>query len=80
MNFNNWLDTFINEKGVDLDATFEVEGAMGANVMPYGVVVEAIKSAPDHEQRAIKSTIVKIDFVNGDVRHFFRHLGQALAI
>ena len=78
--FTHWIDTFIAEKGVDLEQTFDVEGASGVNVMPYGIVIEAIKSASPREQAAIKTTIVKIDFVNGDVRHYFRHLAQAIAI
>jgi hypothetical protein len=33
--------------------------------------------APAHEQEQIKNTIVKIDFMAGDVRDFLRHLAQA---
>ena len=78
--FNAWIDTFIEEKGIDLDQCFDVEGVSGTNVMPYGVVVEHIKLTSGAERRSIKTMIVKIDFMNGDVCHFFRHLGQALAI
>ena len=80
MNFTNWINTFIAEKGIDLEQRFEVEGPSGANSFEYGMIVDAIKQAPTHEQAAIKTTIVKIDFANGDVRHFFRHLAQALAV
>ncbi len=31
------------------------------------------------ERAKIKQTIVMIDFRNGDVLHFFRHLAQAVA-
>jgi hypothetical protein len=79
MNFTNWIDTFVSEKGIDLEERFEVEGPMGTNSIPYGCVVEAIKQTQGAERDAIKTTIVKIDFCNGDVKHFFRHLGQALA-
>lgn len=77
--FNNWIDTLIEEKGIDLDDSFEINGQSGFNLFTYGVIVEAIKSAPAHEQKAIKDVIVMIDFKNGDVRHYFRHLAQALA-
>lgn len=80
MNFNNWLDTFTAEKGIDTEARFEVEGPSGTNNMAYGNVLEAMKGAPAHEQAAIKDMIVRIDFANGDVCHYFRHLAQALAI
>ena len=79
MTFATWLDTFIEEKGIDLERTFEVEGAGGLNIIPLGCVVEAIKQTCKAEQAKIKSTIVKIDFMNGDVCHFFNHLAKALA-
>lgn len=78
MNFNNWIDTFVAEKGIDLEQRFEIEGPSGTNSFPYGVIVEAIKGASAAEKNAIKTTIVKIDFCNGDVCHYFRHLAQAL--
>lgn len=78
-NFTNWIDTFIAEKGIDLEETFEFENENGWNLMPYGVVVEAIKTTTGNERAQIKNTIVKIDFANGDVCHFFRHLGRGLA-
>lgn len=80
MNFQNWLNTFIEEKNLNLDASFEVEGASGTNFFTYDVIVEAIQNAPANEQASIKNTIVAIDFKNGDVLHFFRHLGKALAM
>jgi hypothetical protein len=78
-NFSKWLDTFIEEKGIDLEQVFEVEGESGINSIPYGVIIEHIKIASKKEQKEIKDILVKIDFVNGDVLHFFRHLGKAIA-
>ena len=76
--FNNWFDTFISEKDLPL-AQWELAGPDGTtHMIDSEVVVEAIKGAPAHEQTGIKATIVKIDFMNGDVNHFFRHLAQAL--
>lgn len=80
MTFNKWLETFVTEKGLDREERFEVTGASGVNSIPLGCIVDAMKSAPAHEQAAIKSMVVRIDFRNGDVRHYFRHLAQALAI
>jgi hypothetical protein len=79
MTFTKWLDTFISEKGIDLEDSFTVEGPSGTNHMQYVHVAAAIQGAPVHEQSAIKSMLVKIDFHNGDVRHYFRHLAQAIA-
>ena len=78
MNFTNWIDTFIAEKGIDLEERFELEGPSGTNSFSYGVIVEMIKQTTGAERDGIKKTIVKIDFCNGDVRHFFRHLAQAV--
>lgn len=77
--FNQWLDTFLSEKEIDLEGTFEVEGPSGPNFMSYAVVVEALKDAPDHERKGVKSMMVKIDFVNGDIRDYLRHLAKAIA-
>lgn len=78
--FADWLDTLASEKGLDLERLFEAEGASGLNLIPLGVVLDAIKSAPISEQEDIRRTLVKIDFANGDVCHFFGHLAKALAL
>jgi len=78
--FNNWLDTFIDEKGIDLEDTFEVEGPeYGINTIPYGVIIEHMKIAQPHEQAAIKNMLVRLDFANADIRDYLRHLGKAIA-
>jgi len=78
-NFNRWLDTFLEEKGLDLDAPFEIEGEDGnVHIFSYGVVVEAIKKTTAREQASIKTMLVKIDFVNGKVENYFQHLAKAL--
>lgn len=79
MTFAKWIDTFIAEKGLDTERMFEVEGASGTNFIPLGCIIEAIKQTVGAEQAKIRATIVKIDFMNGDVCHFFNHLAKALA-
>jgi hypothetical protein len=78
--FDRWIDTFIEEKGIDTEYLLTVDGLLGKNYIPVGCVIEAMKEAPKHEQQAIKNMIVKIDFVNGDILHFFNHLAQAIAL
>lgn len=81
MTFNEWLDTFISEKDLDLEQVFEVEGPdWGTNYIPARVVVEHIQIASPAEQMEIKNMLVKIDFHNGDVMDFFKHLAKAIAI
>ena len=80
MKFNEWLDTLIDEKGIDKEEEITVEGESGTNFMTVETVVEAIKATGTQEQGKIKDTLVMIDFKNGDIVHFFRHLAKAIAI
>lgn len=78
MKFNKWLDTFIEEKEIDLEQTFEIETSATWHLMPVGVVIEHIKIAPVHEQQAIKHMLVKLDFYNANIVDYFKHLATAL--
>ena len=80
MNFNTWINTLVAEKGIDTEQRFDVEGPSGTNSMNYGIVIEAIKGTSSQEQKGIKTMLVKIDFMNGDVTDYFRHLAQAIAV
>lgn len=75
-----YLRTFFEEKDIDREATFELEGPSGVNLMSYGVVIEAILGAPQDEQKGIGDMIRRIDFLNGDVRRYLRHLAAALVL
>ena len=79
MSFDKWLDTFLEEKGIDLGKIIIVDGEYGANFIPVECVVEAMKATTKEEQAAIKNTLVRIDFMNGNVYHYFEHLAKALA-
>ena len=79
MNFNTWIKTLNSEKGIDLEERFEVEGPSGTNSFNYGVVVEHILITSATEKAAIKEVLVKIDFANGDILDFSRHLARAIA-
>ena len=76
--FNQWLDTFIKEKGIDLEYTFTIEDNGVTHIFELGNVIENIKATSKEEQNAIKDMIVKIDFNNGDVVDYFKHLSKAL--
>ncbi len=76
-----YLNNLITEKsGIDFETMIEVEGPSGLNVMPLQILVDAILSAPKSEQNVIRTMLVKIDFVNGNVMDYFKHLAQAVAI
>jgi len=80
MTFSKWIDALISEKGINPQLTLEIEGDSGLNMMPLEVLVDAIKAAPKSERDQIKKTLVMIDFKNGDILHFFKHLARAIAI
>ena len=75
-----WLKTFVREKGYDTEQIFEVEGKSGTNYIPLGCVIEAAEQAPEHEKRAIKNTLIYIDFRGGDCLDYFKHLARAIAL
>lgn len=76
--FDNWLDNFIKEKEIDLDETFTIESNRQAHIFEIGNIIENIKATSSKEQNEIKDMIVKIDFHNGDVVDYFKHLAKAL--
>lgn len=80
ISFNNWLDTFIDEKGISLDDIFEIEENGEHHIFEIGNIVENIKATSPKEQAEIKDMLVKIDFYNGDVIDYFKHLAKALVI
>lgn len=77
--FNKWLDTFIEEKGIDLEQVIEIKTETNTHYFEVGNIIANIKATTPEEQAGIKDMIVKIDFHNGDVVDYFRHLAQALA-
>lgn len=77
--FNKWLDTFIEEKGIDLKQVIEIKKEDNIHYFEIGNIVDNIKTTTPEEQEEIKNVIVKIDFYNGDVIDYFKHLAQALA-
>jgi len=76
--FNKWLDVFIAEKELNTEHAFEFIRDDTWNYMPLAVVIEFIKSIPQNQKDKIKETIVKIDFMNGNVMNFFEYLAKGI--
>jgi len=74
-----YIENFFEEKEIP-HRIFEVEGPHGINYIPNEVVIEHIKIAPTQEQQQIANVLRNIDFCNGDVNDFLKHLAGALAI
>lgn len=79
MNASTYFRRFFDEKDIDPDQTFELDLGDEWHLMTYGVVIEAIKQTRGSEADQIADMLRRIDYANGDVRHFLRHLGMGLA-
>ena len=78
MNFTEWLTTFIDEKGLNLEGTFDIEVDGNLNIMPLGVIVEMCMQLGKDHQHKIKDTLVKLDFMNRCVLDYFKFLANGL--
>ena len=78
----HWIDTFAEEKGYGRDELLEVEGPTGTlNLMPLGVVIDAIKTTTKAEQDVIRVMIAQLDFGNPAApKDYLKHLAGALAL
>ena len=73
-----WLDTFITEKQVDPETVFVLDVAGVTHYVPFEVVREFVEHLPDSLQKQIKEKLIQIDFLNGSVLDFFRHLALGM--
>ncbi len=77
--FNNWLDIFIEEKGIDLEREIVVQGPSGMNYLTVGIVFEHMKAANAAEQMLLHDRLVRLDFYNQPIVPFLEHLANAIA-
>ena len=78
-NFKSWLDTFIEEKDLSMEDTFTVDKNGTLNIMSYKTIYEHMLIASKDEQKQIKIIMIKIDFFNGNILNYFKHLGKAIS-
>ncbi len=73
-----YLKTFFAEKDLP-EVDWELKDDEGVtHHISSAVVLEAIEKAPQNEQNYIADMIRKIDFNNGDVNDYLKHLAGAL--
>lgn len=72
-----YFDRFFEEKELPY-RMWEIVKDDTVHFIDSEVVIEAIKNAPAGEQKAIRNTLVAIDFRNGDVMHYLEHLAKIL--
>lgn len=77
--FDEWLDKYIEEKGINLDEPFSLEVDGIGHLFDYASIIEQMKHTSKSEQEKIKNKIVEIEFYNADVKDFLRHLAIPLA-
>jgi len=76
----NYLNTLLEEKGIDQETILEVQGEeWGLNLIPVAAVVDYLVSCPRDIQAEVRKTLVNIDFHNGNVLGFFEHVAKFLA-
>ena len=69
-----YLNNLITEKGTNLESTINLEGHFG---LTYEMLVDFICEAKEYHTQ-IRTTLVKIDFMNGDVFHYLNHLANGM--
>jgi hypothetical protein len=73
-----YLRDFFSEKEIP-EVTWDLEDKGGTpHHMPNTVVVEHITKCSPNEALQIGDVLRQIDFANGDVNHFFKHLAGAI--
>ena len=71
-----YLQNLISEKGTSLDTEISIEGHMG---LTYEMLIDFICQDQMKEFHGnIRNTLVKIDFCNGDVFDYLRHLTEGM--
>lgn len=81
MKFDKWLDTFVSEKGINLDEMFPIERDGKVYVRDYKFVIDALKERFTFEEKElIKKQIVGLDFVNADFKKYFQKVGSSLYV
>ena len=71
-----YLKAFFEEKEITFEQ-WEIYHNDQLHLIDTDVVIEAIHNAPTSEQDQVANVLRKIDFVNGNVNHFLKHLAEA---
>ena len=73
-----FFETFFSEKDLD-DQVYEVKVNETYHLISTSIVIDQIKTTTGAEAEKIETILRKIDFLNGDVHHFLKHLAQGIA-
>lgn len=79
--FQKYITNLVTEKGIDLQDTFAIILPRHAHVYEYGQFIEDLVEITKGDTKTrdqIRRTFVKIDFVNGDVTDYVKHLATGI--
>ena len=69
-----YLTNLITEKGTDINTEIQLDGHFG---LTYEMLIDYIVGATQYHNQ-IKTTLTKIDFLNGDVFHYLDYLANGM--
>jgi len=71
----NYLANLITEKRISINSDIQLDGHIG---LTYKMLIDyiVVKATAYHDQ--IRTTLVKIDFLNGDVFHYLDYLAAGM--
>ena len=70
-----YFDKLFEEKGIDLETKIEMEEQIGFTVKN---VIEFLNNAPKNIKDKAMRTYTMIDFKNGDIMDFTKHLAKGI--
>lgn len=76
---SSYLVTFFEEKELKSEIFFYSEGYNHATLSNYDVIDAVLNTEDKVVLKQIEDTIRKIDFLNGDINHLLKHLGEGIA-
>ncbi len=74
--FNEWLDKYIDEKGIHLEETFSIDVYGKEHLFDYASIIKQIKCTSRSEQEKFKNKLAELDFYKADVKDFFIYLAK----
>ena len=74
----DFFTTFFDEKDL-VEKTYEVEIDGTWHLIPTSIVIQQIKSASEADKKKIEMVLRKLDFLNGDIHYFLKHLAKGIA-
>lgn len=71
-----YLERFFEEKEITIE-NWEIDHNGNTHFIDSEFVIELIMGSPIQEKDQIANILRKIDFVNGNVNHFLKHLAES---